>query len=380
MRPDFAELRKQFPTTERWVHFDIARKAPLPRCVETAMQEFMRDVYEHAGEKAFSMDEVERAREAVANLVGVPADSLAFIKNTSEGLNIVARGLGIRPAEKVLITQFEHENNVYPWRRLEELGVEVEVVPAAEGRVPAAAIVEAMDSRTRVVAVSWVAYGNGYRIDIPSLGRACRERGITLVVDGIQAVGVLSVPLQDLGADVVVCGGHKALLGLAGAGFLYCRRDMIPRINPPCAAKFSFAVNDRWQKPLRLAEDAHRFEYGNPNFLGIWVLRRSAEFIGSIGLASIEKRVRVLTTLLLSRAEEMGLAIYTPKPWEERAGIVSFSVPCPEDVRKRLYQHGVIVNVKDGRWLRAAAHFYNTEKEIERLLTEVQAAIADVRR
>jgi len=371
MPPDFSALRRQFPVTERYAHFDAARKAPLPRCVEAAMGEFMRDVYDHAGERAFSMDGIEEARETVARLVGAPAGTLAFIRNTSEGLNIIARGLGLQAGDKVLVTELEHENNIYPWRRLEQGGVTVGVVRAKGKSIPVSAFVEEMDQRTRVVAVSWVAYGNGFRADLPALGKACHERGVLMVVDGIQAVGVIDTPLTELGAHAVVCGGHKTLLSLAGAGFMYCREELIPKIDPPYAAKFSFVTNDRWQRPLQLSPDAHRFEYGNPNFLGIWVLKRSAEFIMDIGLGHIEGRVRALTTTLLQRAEDAGLEILTPRPWGERAGIVSFRVPEPEKMMHRLREKKIIVNVKDGRILRTATHFYNTEEEIDRLIAEI---------
>jgi len=368
MPPDFAALRREFPTLEHWSHFDLARKAPLPRRVETSMQEYMQDVWENAGELAFSEEEVERARETVARLIGCPPQTLAFIKNTSEGLNIAARGIGLQAGERVLITEFEHEALVFPWRRLEKQGIDVVVVRPRDGRLTTEAFVEHMDDRTRAVAVSWVAYGNGYRTDIPALSRICRERNIRLIVDGIQAVGVLNIPLAELGADFVLAGGHKALLSHIGAGLMYCREEVIPEVDPPYAAKFSFVSNDKWQEPLTLSPDAHRFEYGNPNFLGIWVLKRSAEFIMDIGLDNIESRVRELTTYLMDQAEAKGLTSATPRPWEERAGITSFEVPDPEGLRRKLLEKRFIVNMKDGRYLRFSPHFYNTEEEIDRLL------------
>jgi cysteine desulfurase/selenocysteine lyase len=368
MPPDFPALRQEFPATERWTHLDVARKAPLPRCAERAMHEFMRDVHERAGETAFSMEQVEEARRVVARLVGVPEETLAFIRNTSEGLNILAQGLGLEAGDKVLLSELEHENNVYPWRRLEKQGVEVGVVRAREGRLPVEAFVEEMDPRTRVVTVSWVAYANGCRTDLPGLGRACRERGILLIVDGIQGVGVLNTPLTDLGADAVVCGGHKALLGLAGAGFMYCRQELIPKVDPPYAAKFSFTTNDRWARNLELSLDAHRFEYGSPNHLGIWVLRRSAELIMRIGLEHIEARVRALTTQLFTLAADRGIAIATPQPWQDRAGIVGLQIPDPEKTALELRARNILVSAKNGQVLRVAPHFYNTEAEVERLV------------
>ena len=368
MPPDFAALRNEFPTLETWSHFDIARKAPLPRSVEQSMAAYMKDIYETGGETAFSMEETERAREILAQLVGVSPKTLAFIKNTSEGLNIAALGMGLEPGDKVLITEFEHSACVLPWRRLADKGIEVVVVGARDGRVSVDAIIERIDSKTRAVAVSWVAYGNGYRINVPAPTKVCREKGIFTVIDGIQAVGVLATPIAELGADIVVAGGHKALLSHIGAGLLYCREEVIPKIEPPYSARFSFATDDKWQEPLALAPDAHRFEYGNPNFLGIWVLRHSAEFIMEIGLDNIEARVKELTTYLIERADEKGLSLATPRSWEERAGILSFEVSDPETIRQKMWEQKFIVNVKDNRYLRVATHFYNTKEEIDRLV------------
>ncbi|MBD3856355.1 MAG: aminotransferase class V-fold PLP-dependent enzyme, partial [Acidobacteria bacterium] len=218
------------------------------------------------------------------------------------------------------------------------------------------------------VGVSWVAYGNGYRFDIPAIAAACRERDIVLAVDGIQAIGVLATPLTELGADVVVAGGFKGLLSPTGTGFLYCREGFASRIEPAYAARFSFESDDKWQQPLRLATDSSRFEYGNPNYLGIWVMRHSVELILDIGLDQIERRVEDLTTYLYERVEDRGFKVVTPKPWHERAGILSFDVPEPEMVRQQLLDRRIVVNVRDGNTLRVAPHFYNTRQDIDTLV------------
>lgn len=368
MLPDFDALRKQFPTLDNWVYLDTAAKAPLPRCAEEAMRSYMVDLWERIGERSFSLQEIERARESLARLVGAPSSTLSFIKNTSEGINIVAHGLGLGAGDKVLISEFEHSAGVLPWRRLEEDGVEVEIVRGTAGRIPPEAFIEKMDERTRAVGVSWVAYGNGFRFDIPALSVACRERGIVLAVDGIQAVGVLATPLTELGADVVVAGGVKGLLSPTGTGFLYCREGFASKIEPAYVARFSFASDDKWRQPLSLAEDSRRFEYGNPNFLGIWVMRHSVELLLSIGLEQIERRVKDLTTYLYDQVEGCGLSVKTPRPWHERAGILSFDVPDPESVRRQLMQRKIVVNVRDGDSLRAAPHFYNTRQDIDTLV------------
>ena len=352
-QPDWDRIRQEFPTTSRWVYMDIARKAILPRRIEAGARDWFQNIYENAGDEAFSMEAVEDTRRVVAEVFGAPTEQIALIKNTSEGVNVVARGFPWRAGDNVVISDTEHEANTFPWRRLAERGVEVRwVSPDEQG----------------------VTYGNGYRTDLPDLSAFCRDRGVRLVVDGIQAVGVIADRLEKLGADVLVAGGHKAQFSLAGAGFMYATQEMIELLDPPYAAKFTFVSNDRRQEALELAHDAHRFEYGNPNFLGCWVQNRAARFIAQLGLDNIEARVRNLTTRLVEEAARRQLRLRTPIPWEERAGIVSIDLGrhAGETVAN-LREQGIIVSEKDGH-LRASVHIYNDEDDIERVLDAVQKA------
>lgn len=365
--PDWAALRQEFPTTEGYAYLALANKALLPRRVEAAMQEWLGDIFQNAGETAFSMTPIEETRETVARVFGAPAACLSLIKNTSEGINIVANGVGFEPGDNVVISEFEHENNTFPWRYLERRGVEVRMVPsAADGTVPVLAYEPYVDAKTRVVAAAWVSYGNGFRQDIRALADFCHAHDALLVVDGIQAVGILADPIASLGADVVIAGGHKAQFGLAGAGFMYMQKALIHEISPPYAAKFSFTSNDRFQDDPVLAEDGHRFEYGNPNFLGVWVQRRSAEFVESVGLENIEARVRHLTDYVIEQADARGITVRTPRDWKDRAGIVSLDLGVDhEALVARLQEKKVIVSFKDG-YVRVSLHFYNNEADIDR--------------
>ena len=372
--PDWAALRKEFPTTENCVYLNIANKAILPRSVEAAMQSWMTDIYENAGKDAFSMTGIEETRDAVAATFGAPRDCLALIKNTSEGINIVAQGFPWATGDNVVISEFEHENNTFPWRHLAKRGIEIRLAePGEDGRITVDQYRRLIDDRTRILAVGWVVYGNGCRADLRALSDFCHDKGVKLLVDGIQAVGILSDRIDDLGADVLLAGGHKAQFSLAGAGFMYATPEMITTLTPPYAAKFSFDTLDRTVSEPELATDAHRFEYGNPNFLGTWVQRRSAEYLKGIGLANIESRVRELTTQLIETADTYQIRVRTPRPWEHRAGIVSLDLGrhAGDSVRK-LNDQGIVVSEKDSH-LRASLHFYNNEDDIGRLFSALRA-------
>lgn len=367
--PDWSAIRKQFPTTEKLTFLNSGMKVILPKCVDEAMREWIADVYETAGERAFSMAEIEKTRSAVAETFGAPKECISLIKNTTEGISIIAQGFPWRHGDNVVISDIEHENNTFPWRYLKSRGVEARFAkPDEEGRVTLDCYRPLIDERTRILALAWVAYGNGYRANLDELSAFCRERSIKLVVDGIQGVGVLATPISELGVDALIAGGHKAQLSLTGAGFMYTAPSLLSMITPPYAAKFSFTSNDRFQPELELATDGHRFEYGNPNFLGCFVQRRSAEMIRSIGLPHIEARVRDLTTRLIEGAERRQIRVRTPRPWQERAGLVSFDVSkAAVPVVAALKAKHILVSEKDG-YVRAGVHFYNDEEDIDRLL------------
>jgi cysteine desulfurase / selenocysteine lyase len=369
---DWSAFRAAFPTTERYVYLDTARKALVPRWVEQAMQSWVKDVYENAGMAAFSMDMIEAARNEIAETFGAPARNLALIKNTSEGINIIAQGLNIAPGENVVLSEYEHENNTFPWRYVGRKGVDVRIIPAAkDGRIPLDHYRAAIDDKTRVVTVAWVAYGNGMRADIAAIAAIAHKRGAFVVVDGVQAVGLIDQRIDALGADALVAGGHKAMMSLAGAGFLYIRDSALDRIAPPYAAKFSFTSLDRTVAELELAADAHRFEYGNPNFLGIWVQQHSAREIRRVKLGRIEARIRALTDRLISGLDAKGIRVRTPRPWNERAGIVSMDTgKSARETVACLAKRGIVVSEKDG-FVRASIHAYNNEQDVDALLDAI---------
>jgi selenocysteine lyase/cysteine desulfurase len=372
--PDWKAIRSEFPTLAKWNYLDCARKTIPPRCQERALQDYTRDVYENAGADAWSAENVAATRAAMAQLLGAKPSEIAFTKNTTEGLNIAAHGFDLRPGDNVVLTDLEHVANVWVWKHWEAKGVEIRLARSREGRLPLEAFLEKMDARTRVVATAYVTYGNGYRVNLPELGSACRSRGVRLVVDGVQGIGILAARLDSLGADVIASGGHKGLLGLTGSGIVYCREELVNQLRTdfvklPAAEPVGLA---HVVSQFDYVRTAHRFEGGNPNFLGIRVFRSGAEFLRSIGFERIEQRVRELTTACLGLLRAAGLDSQTPEVWEERAHIVNVLVPDAAQLLQRLREkHRVVTNVKDGA-LRLSMSFYNDENDLERAVRAIR--------
>lgn len=373
---DWSELREEFPALSRWTYLDTARKSVPPRCQERAMQDYWRDITETAGADAWSAVNVAETREVMARLLGAKPSEIAFTKNTTEGLNIAAHAFDLRSGDNIVLTDMEHVANVWVWKHWEARGVEIRYAKNRGGRLPLEAFTEQMDNRTRVVSTAYITYGNGYRVNLPELGAACRAQGARLVVDGVQAAGVLAAPLHSLGADLIAIGGHKNLFGLTGLGLLYCREELVDEIRTPFlkapVAQGSVQASAHLKSQFDYVRTAHRFEGGNPNFLGLRVLRDSALFIESVGLQNIEDRVRELSTYCMVQLKAAGFPVLTPEPWAERAQVVSFAAPEAGGLMDVLRErHHVIVNVKDGA-IRVSMGFFNNEADIDRLLAAVR--------
>ena len=371
--PDWTALREEFPTLARWTYLDVARKTVPPRCQERALQEYTRDIYEEAGAGAWAAAQVGETRAALARLLGAKPQEIAFTKNTTDGLNLAAHAFELKPGDNVVLTEMEHAANLWVWKQWERRGVELRYARNRDGRLPLRAFEEQVDARTRVVSTAYVTYGNGYRVDLPALGKLCRERGAKLVSDGVQGAGILARPLSELGADIVAIGGHKALFGLTGSGIVYCREELIDRV----AALFVKPPSSQTPPPNQFdyMATAHRFEGGNPNFLGLRVLRAGAEFIQTVGLGRIEARVRELTTECLRQLKAAGLRSLTPEAWEERAHIVSVAAPDAAGVMARLRERDrIVVNVKDGA-IRLSMSFFNNEQDIEKAVRALRREV-----
>jgi selenocysteine lyase/cysteine desulfurase len=295
MQPDWKKLRAEFPTLQHWTYLDTARKTVPPRCQEEAMRDYTRDVYENAGADAWAATDVAETRAVMAKLLGAQPGEIAFTKNTTEGLYIAANGVDLKAGDNIVLTDMEHVANIWVWKHWEAKGVEIRYAKNRDGRLPLDAFLEQIDGRTRVVSTAYVTYGNGYRVDLPALGKVCRERGALLVVDGVQAAGIIAKPLSELGADFIAIGGHKNLFGLTGSGIAWCREALVNELKTPFikapAAAGSAQAKAHAVSQFDYMRIAHRFEGGNPNFLGVKVLKRGAEFIEFLTIVSAETAI-----------------------------------------------------------------------------------------
>jgi len=367
---DWQAWRKLFPIADRRVHLNHAGVSPVSRRVAAVVEEFI----EHAttlepGAHPRWEARAESVRDAFARLVGAHADEIAFVKNTSEGLSLVAAGLDWRAGDNVLAVDGEYPSNVYPWFALRRCGVATRMIPKTPGEVRVDDIAALADARTRLVALSFVDWSHGGRADLAAIGAFCRERGILLCVDGIQGVGAVPLDVEACGIDFLAVGGHKWLLAPEGCGCLYVARRVESRLQSVLHG-WKSVTNAETYLPYHFdpRPDAAKFEPGSPSVLGTVALGAAIDLLLEVGPTAIEQRLYALNDRFAAGLRARGAAIISPWEPTRRSGILVFRpAGDPDVIAGQLRDAGFTVRARGGG-VRLAPHFYIDEEDVDRFL------------
>jgi selenocysteine lyase/cysteine desulfurase len=366
---DWAALRKELPVTRSWAFFDHAAVAPLTARAQQAIEEWAADMAENGDvHESRWTRRVEEVRGLFAQLLNADSLDLAFIKNTSEGIGIVAEGIPWKSGDNVITAEEEYPANIYPWLNLASRGVEVRRVSSRDGRLWIDDVRAAMDQRTRLVSLSYVEFASGFRNDLATLGDLCRQRGVYFFVDAIQGLGVLPLDVRQLPVDFLAADGHKWLLGPEGAGIFYIRRDLLDLLHPVGVGWNSVVGARNFSRiDFTLKPHAGRYESGSLNVAGITALGASLQLLLEIGVSALCGRLKELTEEICEHACRGGLTVFSSRGGEDWSGIVSLTVTGdPRQLVTRCRNEGVVINQRGGR-LRISPHCYNSTEEIERL-------------
>ncbi len=367
------EIRRMFPVVKNKIFLNHAAMSPLPKPAIRAMQNFIKEFSQTATVRREDFDE---PKKSFAELVGTTKDEIAFVTNTSTGLNIAAHMLEYPSGSNIVTTDLEYPSVVYPWLG-QRLGAEVRYVRSVNGKILLNDVEKAVDDNTVALAISHVEYANGFRHDLHSLAEIAHEHGAYFIVDAIQSAGVIPIDVRRDDIDFLTAGCYKWMLGPAGAGFLCVREELIEEFEPPFIGWASvkpevFKTMDFWDIwTLKLAETASRFEVGCPSLYSVLGAQASVQLLLSIGISNIRKRVLTLTSRLIEAIKELGLQLQTPEAPKCRSGIVNFLITKPEERVERLNREGMIVSAR-AHGIRVSPHFYNTEKEIDQLVEELR--------
>lgn len=377
MQTWWQELRRQMPVTDHWAYFDHAAVAPLSTPARAAINDWAADVAEN-GDANWGKwrGGVEEVRKTAAKFLGAETDEVAIIRNTTEGVNLVAEGFPWQSGDNVVTLAGEFPTNLYPWLNLADRGVETRQVATDCERVSLAEIASACDERTRIISVSWVGYATGWRNDLTALADLAHARGAYLFVDAIQGLGVLPLDVSQTPIDFLAADGHKWLLGPEGAGVFYLRRPHLDLLRPLGLGWNSVQQSgDFSDGSLNIKNSAARYEGGSYNFAGIVGFGASLELLASYGVEAISRRIVEVTETICEELTRRGARIVSSRVPRQQSGIIAFEWPGGEDPRKvqqRCREHRVILNCRGG-YLRLSPHVYTNEEDISQLFSALES-------
>lgn len=374
-------MHPEFPQDPALIYLNHAGVGPWPIRARDAVTRFSdENIRRGAADYPRWLKTETALRERLARLIGAcSADDIALVKNTSEGLSVIAHGLDWRAGEQVIINSEEFPSNRIVWESLQTRGVQIRDVATQGHPDPEQRLIDAIGPRTRLLSVSSVQYGSGRRMDLPRLVRACHEQGVLCCVDAIQSLGALRFDLAAVEADFVVADGHKWMLAAEGLGLLYVRPALRERLT---LHQFGWHMvehaGDYERGDWRPASTARRFECGSPNMLATHALEASLSLLqDEVGMDAVESAILANTDHLCARlAGEPALHLLSDRSPLRRSGIVVFRAPAMDSasLHRQLMENGVIC-ARRGGGIRFAPHFYNTPQQLDKAVDIALAAL-----
>ncbi len=384
MAIDIARARAETPSCAKVAHFNNAGAALMPRVVLDAQIDHLRLEGEMGGYEAAAAaaDKIAGTYSAVARLLNCTKEEVALVENATVAWNQAFYAFDFEPGDRILTAEAEYAANYIAYLKMaKDRGVVVEVVPSDEtGQLSVAALEAMIDDKVRLISVTHVPTNGGLVNPAAEIGKVARAAGIPFLLDACQSAGQLALDVEDLGCDLLSVTGRKYLRGPRGSGFLYVRKAMLERLDPPMPDLHAATWVERDRYELR--PDARRFENWEFNYAAIVGLGVAVDYALGWGLEAIEDRVvKLAHHLRLRLDEELGLPVYDLGA--RKCGIVTTALPgiATADVRNRLHAQGINASYSTPNstridaekrdlpdLLRLSVHYYNDEDEIDRLI------------
>jgi len=369
------KARSYFPYLKKGIiYFNHASTGPLSTKVKEAIDRLLLDKNEGKIDDYNELvQKVNESKQLLAKMLNTTPSRIAFTENTSSGLSILAQGIKWNKGDGIILNDVEFPSNVYPFMNLQDKGVEIDFVKSENGVVTANDIINTIKPETKLISVSYVQFLSGYRIDLEKLGTVCRKKEIILSVDAIQGLGAINIDIEKCKVNFISCGTQKWLLGMQGMGFIYISKELQDKIDASFVGWLS--VENAWDLldyNYKLKRTANRFQPGTLNTIGVYALNASLKMFDEFGFENIERQILNNSKYFIDRLID---AEFNPvlKDYnkEKLSGIISLKRDNAGDIFNYLSKKDIICAVREG-YLRFAPHFYNTEKEIDKVVVELK--------
>ena len=385
---DLQRARQDTPGCEHVLHFNNAGSSLMPEPVLSATIGHLRLEAQIGGYEAAEQAEhaIERVYDAAATLINCAREEIAVIENATRAWDMAFYSIPFQPGDRILTAMAEYASNYIAFLQIsKKTGAVVEVVPNdAHGQLSLEALRKMIDERVKLIAITHVPTNGGLVNPIVEVGKVARENGILYLVDACQSVGQVPIDVEQIGCDMLSATGRKYLRGPRGTGFLFVRKNVLERLEPPLLDLHAaeWVDKDRYV----MVPDARRFETWETNYAGKIGLAVAIDYALGWGMDTVWRRVKNLAYMLRSQLSPLPGVIVRDRGVTQ-CGIVTFTVEDkdPAEIRLALSRQHINVSVTrrestlldmDARGLetmvRASVHYFNSEEEVERFCRAVE--------
>ncbi len=366
-------IRHRFPIFKERVYINSCSQGALSDAVRASYEQYLADWDEKGAPWEYWVERQEAARAVFAGLVNAEPDEVAVTTSLSAGVSALASGLRFTQRSKVVLTDWEFPTIGQIWHAQEARGARVvHVKGAKDGTIPVDHFERAIDDDTLLVSITHVCYRNGAMIDVPKVVELAHERGALVLLDAFQSIGSLPVDVRELGVDFLGAGVLKYLLGSAGLGFFYRRRELVERVRPTQTGWFAdeniFAMDHTDYSP---AHTAARFQSGTPPVPSIYAGIAGMQLMQEVGIAETREHVLALNARLIDGLDELRAKLATPRRPKRRGALVCVKSTDAQALVTALGREGIVTSERDGN-LRISAHCYNSVEDVDAVLAVLQ--------
>jgi kynureninase len=374
---DLLRWREEFPALRDQVYLVTASMGAGPRRGAERLAAYA-DAW--TGTRLIEYEDLDQQiGDKVAKVIGGEPDTVSFFTNSTDAAAVALSCFDFKgKRNKLIYTDQNFPSIPYLCKQQERLGARVQVVPSRDGvGVDLDELLAAIDEETLMLPISHVFFRSGFVQDVPAIVRKAHSVGASVLLDVYQSAGILPVKAAEWGVDFIVGGTLKWLCGGPGAGFLYVRPDLAPKLTPRItgwlahARPMEFAMDD-----YELAQGAARFRTGVTNLPALFACEPGLDIILEIGVDRIREHSLSLSDYATAKAERRGLRVYTPADHARRGGAVSMSVPEAEEIAEGLGERSIRVNLRPPAGIRISLHFYNTREDVDAYFAAVDELAA----
>ena len=407
MNIDFEKIRKEeWPVLETMTFLDAACVSFAPQRTVKAVKAFadMTAVQEEANSSAhhIAMDSLRhKAYDEAAKLLNADPEEIALVESTSHGLNIAAQGIELQDGDNIITTNLEFIQVALPLCVMrKDKNIDIRVCKTEDNRFTAKDFAALVDDKTKLIVMSTLEWCNGWQTDLKELGDYCKEKGVYLVVDAVQQLGVTKIDTKACHIDILTAGGHKWLNSPYGTGVLYVNKETLPKLKQSYAGYLNTTVPEGgwgayWENPAAPSVNnwtfdntARKFEIGGTsNYTGAIALGESLALVNEIGIENIEKRVREIAVYCMDRIEEIGGTLITHRDPGHFGGIVIARLYDDLDVDrmilKKLHARRIFIAQRFTDFIggfRISCQYFNNEKDIDTMIDAMKELIKEIGR